>query len=103
MSTGLAIVTGAGSGIGRASAIMLASKGYAVAAIDLDLSSARETVKGLAHAGAYQANVSESAQLDAAVTAAIGELGPLEVMFNNAASSTVISMSTRWTRRSGGA
>jgi NAD(P)-dependent dehydrogenase (short-subunit alcohol dehydrogenase family) len=84
MSTGLAIVTGAGSGIGRASAIMLAGGGYAVAAIDLDLASARETVEGLANARAYQANVSESAQLDAAVTAAIGELGPLEVMFNNA-------------------
>lgn len=84
MSMGLAIVTGAGSGIGRASAIMLAGRGYAVAAIDLDLSSARETVKGLANAKAYQANVGESAQLDAAVTAAIGELGPLEVMFNNA-------------------
>lgn len=84
MSMGLAIVTGAGSGIGRASAIMLAGRGYAVAAIDLDLSSARETVKGLANAKAYQANVSESAQLDAAVTAAVGELGPLEVMFNNA-------------------
>jgi 3-oxoacyl-[acyl-carrier protein] reductase len=84
MSTELAIVTGAGSGIGRASAIMLAGKGYAVAALDLDLSSAEETVKGLTHARAYQANVSEFAQLDAAVTAAIGELGPLEVMFNNA-------------------
>jgi len=84
MNDGLAVVIGAGSGIGRASAIMLAGRGYAVAAIDLDLASARETVKGLANAKAYQANVSESAQLDAAVTAAIGELGPLEVMFNNA-------------------
>jgi NAD(P)-dependent dehydrogenase (short-subunit alcohol dehydrogenase family) len=81
---GLAIVTGAGSGIGRASAIMLAGRGYAVAAIDLDLAGAKETVRGLANARAYQANVSESAQLDAAVTAAVGELGPLEVMFNNA-------------------
>ena len=84
MSTGLAIVTGAGSGIGRASASMLAGRGYAVAAIDLDLTSAKETVKGLANARAYQADVSDFAQLDTAVTAAIGELGPLEVMFNNA-------------------
>ena len=75
---------GEGSGIGRATVIMLAAKGYAVAAIDLDLPSARETIRNLSNASAYQANVSESGQLDAAVTAAVGELGPLEVMFNNA-------------------
>jgi NAD(P)-dependent dehydrogenase (short-subunit alcohol dehydrogenase family) len=63
---------------------MLAARGYAVAAVDLDLASAMETIDGLSSAKAFQANVSESAQLDAAVTAAVAELGPLEVMFNNA-------------------
>jgi NAD(P)-dependent dehydrogenase (short-subunit alcohol dehydrogenase family) len=82
--SGLAVVTGAGSGIGRASALRLAKDRFAVAAIDLDLASAQETVRNLPNARAYQADVSVSAQLDAAVTAAVAELGPLAVMFNNA-------------------
>lgn len=86
--TGLAIVTGAGSGIGRACAEGLARGGFAVAAIDLDLSSARETADLISKAGGrasgYRADTSVAADLDAAISAAVGELGPLEVMFNNA-------------------
>ena len=39
----LALVTGAGSGIGRASAFALGKRGFALAVIDLDEGSARET------------------------------------------------------------
>lgn len=87
-SAGLAIVTGAGSGIGRASALRLAKDGLAVAVVDLDLPSAEETAALIAGAGGrargYRADVSKSADVDAAVSAAIRDLGPLEVMFNNA-------------------
>lgn len=76
MSKGLAVVTGAGSGLGRAIALRLAKEGFAVAAIDLDVKEAPGK--------AYQADVSKAAQLDAAVTQAVAELGPLEVMVNNA-------------------
>ncbi|HTQ76427.1 MAG TPA: SDR family oxidoreductase [Burkholderiales bacterium] len=80
----LAVVTGAGSGIGRGIAQKLAQQGFAVAAVDLELAGARETVRGTPSAKAYQADTSIAAQIDAAVTAAVADLGPLEVMVNNA-------------------
>jgi NAD(P)-dependent dehydrogenase (short-subunit alcohol dehydrogenase family) len=83
-NTALAIVTGAGSGIGRACALALGKRGYAIAAIDLDERSARETAAQIPGARAYRADVSVAAQVDAAVTAALGDLGPLEVLVNNA-------------------
>jgi NAD(P)-dependent dehydrogenase (short-subunit alcohol dehydrogenase family) len=87
-NTGLAVVTGAGSGIGRASALRLASDGFAVAVVDLDLSCAEETANSIDKAGGrgrgYRADVSKAAEIDAAISAAVRDLGPLEVMFNNA-------------------
>jgi NAD(P)-dependent dehydrogenase (short-subunit alcohol dehydrogenase family) len=87
-SAGLAVVTGAGSGIGRASAVRLAGDGFAVAVVDLDASAAEETAISIGKAGGrargYRADVSKAADIDAAMSAAVRDLGPLEVMFNNA-------------------
>jgi NAD(P)-dependent dehydrogenase (short-subunit alcohol dehydrogenase family) len=84
----MAVVTGAGSGLGRGIAQMLAARGAAVAAIDLDAATARETAQLIAAAGGraacYAADVSRAADIDQAVTAAIRDLGPLEIMVNNA-------------------
>jgi len=84
MSKGLAIVTGAGSGIGRACALELGRRGFAVAAIDLDEKSAHETAAQIPGARAYRADVSVGTQVDAAVTAAAAHFGPIEVLVNNA-------------------
>jgi NAD(P)-dependent dehydrogenase (short-subunit alcohol dehydrogenase family) len=84
VSKALAIVTGAGSGIGRACAAALGKRGFAVAAIDIDENSARQTARDIPEARAYRADVSVSAQVDAAVGAAIADLGPVEVLVNNA-------------------
>jgi NAD(P)-dependent dehydrogenase (short-subunit alcohol dehydrogenase family) len=84
----MAVVTGAGSGLGRAIAQMLAARGAAVAAIDIDEATAQETARLIGAAGGraagYRADVSRANEMDEAVTAAIRDLGALEVMVNNA-------------------
>lgn len=84
----MAVVTGAGSGIGRAIAQMMASRGASVGAIDLNESAAQETVQHITASGgraaAYQADVSQSEAFTAAVTAAVRDLGALDIMVNNA-------------------
>ena len=84
MTEALAIVTGAGSGIGRACALELGKRGFAVAAIDLDEKGAHETAAQIPGAKAYRADVSIGTEVDAAVTAAAAHLGPIEVLVNNA-------------------
>ena len=84
----VAIVTGAGSGIGRAVACMMAARGAAVGVLDLDAATAEETVRTITAAGgraaAWGVDVSRSDALDAAVTGVVREFGPLDVMVNNA-------------------
>jgi len=83
-----AVVTGAGSGLGRAIALALAARGARVAAVDLDAASAEETAKMIGtaggRAGAFQADTSVAADIDRAITAAVSRFGPLEIMVNNA-------------------
>src|SRR5687767_8135327 len=71
----MAVVTGAGSGLGRAIALRLASEGAAVAAIDIDPAAAKETAGMIKAAGGrslgLRADVSRADELDAAVTAAV--------------------------------
>ena len=83
-TAGVAIVTGAGSGIGRASALLLGKHGFVIAAVDVDEGAARETAAQIPGAKAYRADVSVAAQVDAAMTAAIADLGEPDVLVNNA-------------------
>lgn len=84
----MAVVTGAGSGIGRAIAQMMAVRGAAVAVIDLDETTAKETAQLITTAGgraaSFRADVSRATEIDEAVTAAIRDLGALDIMVNNA-------------------
>ena len=88
MTERIAIVTGSARGIGAATARRLAADGMAVAVLDLDEDACAGTVKEIADAGgramAVGADVSDSAQVQAAVERVAGELGEPTVLINNA-------------------
>ena len=82
-----AIVTGAGSGIGRAIALGYAREGARVLAADLNLEGARQTA-AQAEAGQilpHRADVTDEASVAEMVAEAVRQLGRLDVMVNNAA------------------
>jgi len=84
----VALITGAGSGIGRQSALAFSAEGAAVVAVDLDQAGARETVDQVTAAGgraiAVRADVSLDADCAAMVATAEEAFGQLHVLFNNA-------------------
>lgn len=82
------VVTGAGSGIGRASAIRLAEEGGKVLCADIDLESANETALLARNSGgtaiATQTDVSDPRAVNAMIDSAVNEFGGLNVLVNNA-------------------
>lgn len=80
-----ALVTGAGSGIGRACARALSEAGAAVACADLDPVSAEETAASLdGDVFAVEADVSDEGQVRRMVEGAVAEFGRLDIAFANA-------------------
>jgi 3-oxoacyl-[acyl-carrier protein] reductase len=84
----VAIVTGAGRGIGQAIALRLAAEGAAVVVADVDLDlagQAAEEVKGRGvEAHALRADVSSLESVQAAVKEVVGRFGRVDVLVNNA-------------------
>lgn len=80
----VAAVTGGGSGIGEATCIRLAADGARVGVIDLDEGAAALTAKLTGEGLAVAADVSDSAQVDAALAKVEAELGPVDIWVNNA-------------------
>lgn len=82
-----AIVTGAGSGVGRASALRFAQEGARVLCADLDEASAKETARlideGGGEAVAVRTDVADEADVIAMVQAAVDAFGGLDIIFNN--------------------
>jgi 2-hydroxycyclohexanecarboxyl-CoA dehydrogenase len=84
----VAIVTGAASGLGRGIAQAMAREGARVAVVDLNEAGAKETVEAIAkgggEAGAWRADISDKARIDAVVGEVIARWGTVHILVNNA-------------------
>ncbi len=79
------IVTGAGSGIGKASAIRLAEEGALVTCVDVNEEAARQATKEIGEAAfAVVADVSDDAEVRGYTDGSVERWGKLDVVFNNA-------------------
>lgn len=82
----VAVITGAGSGLGRATAMLFAVRGARVAAVDVVEQRAAETVADLTGAGhfALAADVASEPSVDAAIAEAVSAAGSVDVLVNSA-------------------
>lgn len=81
------LITGAGSGIGRATAQRIASEGGTIFCVDLNIETARETVASLDSKGggaAHACDVANAEQIEACVAACLTECGRLDALVNMA-------------------
>jgi NAD(P)-dependent dehydrogenase (short-subunit alcohol dehydrogenase family) len=80
----VALITGAGSGIGLQTVLLFAKEGASIVAVDVNEQAAQDAAKRVKNAIAVKADVSKAADCERMVAAAEKKFGKLNVMFNNA-------------------
>jgi len=88
MKNKVALVTGGGSGIGRAACLEFARAGASVVVVDINIEAAEKTANEIRALGgpalSAQADVSQSAQVQAYVQQTLDQFGRIDYFFNNA-------------------
>ncbi|MAF85954.1 MAG: hypothetical protein CL875_05705 [Dehalococcoidales bacterium] len=88
LSGKVALITGSGSGIGKAAALLFAKEGASIAVSDINLSSAEQATEAIKQLGgraiAIRADVSDAGDVDMMVDKVIKELGGIHILVNNA-------------------
>jgi len=84
----VAMITGAGSGQGKAAAVLFSERGAAVTVAEINEEAGEATAREVRDAGgraiAVACDVSRADQVKAAVEATVSEFGKLDVLYNNA-------------------
>ncbi|WP_408597051.1 2-hydroxycyclohexanecarboxyl-CoA dehydrogenase [Limnohabitans sp.] len=82
------VITGGGGGIGGATCHRMAQEGAKVAVFDMNLEAAQKVADAITaaggHAAAFKCDITDRAAVDAAVAATEAQLGPIDVLVNNA-------------------
>jgi NAD(P)-dependent dehydrogenase (short-subunit alcohol dehydrogenase family) len=84
----IAVITGAGSGMGKAAALLFAAEGAAIGAADIDRTAAAETVREIESSGgraiAIGVDVSSRAEVQEMFERTVQQFGRLDIVYNNA-------------------
>src|SRR5512135_1287064 len=84
----VALITGAGSGIGQAIALRFAEEGADIAVNDINLAAAQETVREVQRKGRratpFQADVALEEQVNSMIDSAVAQMGGVHILVNNA-------------------
>src|SRR5918995_7436830 len=80
----VAVITGAGGGMGREAALLFTAEGARVCVADVDADAAAQTAADAGDAFAFEVDVADSASVERMMRETAGRFGGIDVLYNNA-------------------